>query len=89
MASSAATHGQTCERPHWGQCVSFPNGGSHRGTSIAGTPVEAEVTPGPDICVSNEEEIGGGTFARFQRSGAPWPNAEWGVSIYDYCFYKK
>jgi len=26
--------GQECIRPEWGKCVSFPNGGSHTGTSI-------------------------------------------------------
>jgi hypothetical protein len=39
--------------------------------------------------VINEEEIGGYTFARFGRSGAPWPNADWAANIDDFCFYKK
>jgi hypothetical protein len=39
--------------------------------------------------VSNEEEIGGYTFARFQRNGMPWPNADWAANVDDFCFYKK
>jgi hypothetical protein len=81
--------GQECLRPEWGKCVAFPNGGKHTGVSIQREKVEADVTPGPDICVSNEEEIGGYTFARFQRAGAPWPNADWGVNVDDFCFYPK
>ena len=46
-----------CIRPEWGKCVSFPNGGSHTGMSIQKEKIQAEVTPGPDICVINEEEI--------------------------------
>jgi hypothetical protein len=89
MIVSTSVFGQECIRPEWGKCVSFPNGGSHTGVSIEREKVRAEVTPGPDICVSNEEEIGGYTFARFQRVGAPWPNADWGVNIDDFCFYPK
>jgi hypothetical protein len=80
---------QTCIRPQWGKCVSFPNGGSHSGVSIQGMPVQMEVAPGPDICVSNEEEIGSGTYARFERNKAPWPDKEWGVNADNFCFYQK
>jgi hypothetical protein len=62
--SSTSVLGQECIRPEWGKCVSFPNGGSHTGMSIQKEKIQAEVTPGPDICVSNEEEIGGYTFAQ-------------------------
>src|SRR6266478_1450251 len=69
---SSSVFGQECIRPEWGKCVSFPNGGSHTGMSIQKEKIQVEVTPGPDICVINEEEIGGYTFARFGRNGAPW-----------------
>src|ERR1700683_2091372 len=87
--SSTSVLGQECIRPEWGKCVSFPNGGSHTGMSIQKEKIQADVTPGPDICVSNEEEIGGYTFARVQRNGLPWPHADWGGNVDDFCFYKK
>jgi hypothetical protein len=80
---------QTCLRPAWGKCVSFPNGGSHSGVSIQGMPMQMDVTPGPDICVSNEEEIGSTTYARFERNKMPWPDEEWGVNADNFCFYPK
>jgi hypothetical protein len=86
---SSSVFGQECIRPEWGKCVSFPNGGSHTGTSIQKEKIQAEVAPGPDICVINEEEIGGYTFARFGRNGAPWPNADWAANVDDFCFFKK
>ena len=86
---ATSVFGQDCLRPKWGKCVAFPNGGKHTGVSIQREKVEADVTPGPDICVSNEEEIGGYTFARFQRAGVPWPDAEWGVNADNFCFYQK
>jgi hypothetical protein len=86
---NTSVFGQECLRPEWGKCVAFPNGGKHTGVSIQREKVETDVTPGPDICVSNEEEIGGYTFARFQRAGTPWPNADWGVNVDDFCFYPK
>jgi len=52
-------------------------------------PVQMEVAPGPDICVSNQEEIGSGTYARFERNKVPWPNKGWGVSVDNFCFYQK
>ncbi len=66
MVLSTSVFGQECIRPEWGKCVSFPNGGSHTGMSIQKEKIQADVTPGPDICVINEEEIGGYTFARFR-----------------------
>jgi hypothetical protein len=89
VSLSSAAFGQECIRPEWGKCVAFPNGGSHSGVSIQREKLQAEVTPGPDICVSNEEEIGGYTFAQFQRSGAPWPRPDWRVNVDDFCFYIK
>jgi hypothetical protein len=89
LLMSSSVFGQECIRPAWGKCVSFPNGGSHTGTSIQKQKIEAEVTPGPDICVVNEEEIGGYTFARFARDGAPWPNADWAANVDDFCFFRK
>jgi hypothetical protein len=47
-----------------------------------------DVPPGPDICVINNEEIGGRTYARFARNGQPWPNRDWGVDIDSFCFFK-
>src|SRR5579862_7231944 len=69
MIVSSSVFGQECIRPQWGKCVAFPKGGSHTGVSIQRDKVQADVTPGPDICVDNEEEIGGYTFARFKRDG--------------------
>jgi hypothetical protein len=89
MVVSSSVFGQECIRPEWGKCVSFPNGGSHTGMSIQKEKIQAEVTPGPDICVVNEEEIGGYTFARFARNGVPWPNADWAANVDDFCFFKK
>ena len=89
MVVSTSVFGQECIRPEWGKCVAFPNGGSHTGMSIQKEKIQAEVTPGPDICVINEEEIGGYTFARFGRNGAPWPNADWAANVDDFCFYTK
>jgi hypothetical protein len=86
---AAKVSAQTCLRPAWTECVSFPNGGSHTGVSIQGERVQSEVTPGPDICVTNEEEIGGRTYARFTRGTTPWPNPDWGVNVDDFCFFKK
>jgi hypothetical protein len=90
VAIIAGSHAfaQTCLRPKWTECVSFPNGGRHSGTSPQGTPVQMEVTPGTDICVSTEWEIRAETYARFARGGAPWPNRDWEVRVEDFCFYK-
>jgi hypothetical protein len=88
-AAATVSAQQTCLRPKWTECVSFPNGGLHTGVSIQGAHIQTDVTPGPDICVTNEEEIGGRTYARFTRDNAPWPNRDWGVNVDDFCFYKK
>ncbi len=89
LLSCCSVSAQECLRPAWGKCVSFPNGGSHTGTSIHKEKIEAEVPPGPEICVVNEEEIGGDTFARFARDGAPWPNPDWAANVDDFCFFRK
>jgi hypothetical protein len=34
LLASSSVFGQECIRPEWGKCVSFPNGGSHTGTSL-------------------------------------------------------
>jgi hypothetical protein len=88
IISASNAFAQTCLRPKWTECVSFPNGGRHTGTSPEGKPVQMEVTPGPDICVSNEWEIRAETYAQFARSGMPWPNRDWDVRVEDFCFYK-
>ena len=89
LVVSSNVFAQECIRPEWGKCVSFPNGGSHTGMSIQKQKIQAEVAPGPDICVVNEEEIGGYTFARFARNGTPWPNPDWYANVDDFCFFKK
>jgi hypothetical protein len=89
VALGSTAHAQTCLRPAWTECVAFPNGGSHKGISIQGMPIETQVTPGPEICVINEEEIGGRTYARFARDKKPWPDEDWGVNVDDFCFYQK
>jgi hypothetical protein len=89
LLGGSSVFGQECIRPEWGKCVSFPNGGSHTGTSPKKEKVTAEVTPGPDICVINEEELGGETFARFARDGVPWPNEDWFANAEDFCFFRK
>ena len=67
---SSSVFGQECIRPEWGKCVSFPNGGSHTGSSIQKEKIQAEVTPGPDICVVNEEESAA-IRSRDSRAAAP------------------
>jgi hypothetical protein len=60
---------QTCLRPKWTECVSFPNGGRHTGVSPAGKSVEIEVPPGSDICVITEWEVRAETYAQFAETG--------------------
>ncbi len=86
MATKAAA--QTCLRPKWTECVAFPAGGRHTGVSPQGAAIEMEVTPGAEICVGNEEEIGAQTFSQFWRSGVPWPDRDWEVNSETFCFYK-
>jgi hypothetical protein len=84
------SHGfaQTCLRPKWTECVSFPSGGRHTGINPQGAPVQMDVPPGPDICVSTEWEIRAETYALFERGGRPWPNRDWEVDVDTFCFYK-
>src|SRR5258707_13594240 len=86
---SSSVFGQECIRPEWGKCVSFPNGGSHTGTSIQKEKIQADVAPGPDICVINEEEIGGYTFPRFGGKGTPWAEANLGAHREHFFFFHK
>jgi hypothetical protein len=79
---------QTCLRPKWTECVSFPHGGRHTGVNAFGVSVEFAVPPGPDICVSTEWEISADTYALFERAGAPWPNRDWEVAVETFCFYR-
>ena len=89
-ATVVASHAsaQSCLRPKWTECVSFPHGGRHTGVSPYGTPVQAEVPAGAEICVSNEWEIRAETYAQFARNGVPWPNRDWEVDVDTFCFYK-
>src|SRR5260370_26352540 len=87
LMASSSVFGQECIRPAWGKCVSFPNGGSHTGMSIQKEKIQAEVTPGPDICVINEEEIGGYPFPRFARSGTPSPTPDWAADAHHFSFF--
>jgi hypothetical protein len=88
MIAASQVSAQTCLRPKWTECIAFPNGGRHTGTSPQGTPMQLDVAPGPDICVSNEWEIRAETYAQFERNGQPWPNRDWEVSVDNFCFYK-
>jgi hypothetical protein len=88
MIVASNAFAQTCLRPKWTECISFPNGGRHTGTSPQGAPVQMEVAPGPDICVSNEWEIRAETYAQFERNGAPWPDRDWEVNVENFCFFK-
>ena len=90
VLATLASHAfaQTCLRPKWTECVSFPDGGRHTGVSPQGTPVQMNIAPGPDICVSNEWEIRAETYAQFSRNGTPWPERDWEVSVDNFCFYK-
>jgi hypothetical protein len=90
VAAIVASHAsaQTCLRPKWTECVSFPNGGRHTGVSPYGVPVQMNVPAGAEICVSNEWEIRAETYAQFARNGTPWPNRDWEVDVDTFCFYK-
>ena len=65
VAWSAAA--QTCLRPQWTECVSFPNGGRHTGVSPAGKTVAIDVPPGSEICVITEWEVPG-----YFEQDKPW-----------------
>jgi hypothetical protein len=45
-------------------------------------------TPGSKICVVNHEEIGGDSFAHFERNGVRWPNADWVANVDNFCLFK-
>jgi hypothetical protein len=79
---------QTCLRPKWTECVSFPNGGRHTGISTAGKSVQADVPPGSEICVITEWEVRAETYALFARNGVPWPDRDWEVDVDTFCFFK-
>jgi hypothetical protein len=80
---------QTCLRPQWTECVSFPNGGRHTGVSPAGKTVEIDVPPGSEICVITEWEVRAETYAQFARNGVPWwPDRDWEVDVDTFCFFK-
>jgi hypothetical protein len=79
---------QTCLRPKWTECVSFPDGGRHTGVNPEGKSVEIAVPAGPDICVSIEWEVSADTYALFSRDGKPWPNRDWEVAVETFCFYR-
>jgi hypothetical protein len=40
------------------------------------------------MCVRNEGAIGGGTYAGFQRGGAPRSDHDWGANVDNICFYQ-
>jgi hypothetical protein len=88
MVAGSNAAEQTCLRPKWTECVSFPKGGRHTGVSPYGVPLEIEVPPGPDICVSTEWEVSADTYALFERGGVPWPNRDWEVAVETFCFYR-
>jgi hypothetical protein len=79
---------QTCLRPKWTECVSFPNGGRHSGVSPFGKPVATPVPAGAEICVSTEWEVRAELYAQFSRNGMPWPDRDWEVEVETFCFYK-
>jgi hypothetical protein len=90
IAASAASPAaeQTCLRPKWTECLTFPNGGRHTGISPYGEHIQLEVPVGAEICVINEWEISADTYAQFARNGALWPNRDWEVDVDTFCFYK-
>jgi hypothetical protein len=91
VAMLVASHAsaQTCLRPKWTECVSFPNGGWHTGVSPYGVPARLDVPAGAEICVSNEWEVSADTYAQFSRNGQPWPDRDWEVDVETFCFYRK
>ena len=88
-ASAAFGDGaQTCLRPKWTECVSFPNGGRHTGISPYGKPVALDVSPGAKICVATQWEIRAEDYVLFERDGHPWPDRDWEVEAETFCFYR-
>ena len=90
IATIIASHAsaQTCLRPKWNECVSFPSGGRHTGVTPYGSPVQLGVPAGTKICVSNEWEIRAETYAQFSQNGSPWPDRDWEVEVDTFCFYR-
>jgi hypothetical protein len=86
LVSSAGA--QTCLRPQWTECISFPNGGRHTGVSPYGKPVQLDVPPGAKICVSTEWEIRAENYVLFERDGRAWPDRDWEVEAETFCFYR-
>ena len=89
-AASAAfgAGADTCLRPKWTECVSFPDGGRHTGISLDGKPVGLNVPSGAKICVSTEWEIRAENYVLFERDGHPWPDLDWEVEAETFCFYR-
>ena len=85
---AASVSAQTCLRPKWTECVSFPNGGRHTGINSENKTVEAQVPPASEICVINEWEIMADTYAQFSRNGVAWPHKDWEVRVETFCFYR-
>jgi hypothetical protein len=79
---------QECLRPEWTHCEEFPNGGRLTGVAIDKSKLDIAVPPGSRICVVNHEEIGGDSFAHFERNGVRWPNPDWLANVDNFCFFK-
>jgi hypothetical protein len=90
VATLLASHAfaQTCIRPNWTECVSFPSGGRHTGVSPYGAAVQLEVPAGAEICVVTRWEIRAEDYVQFARNGMLWPNRDWEVEADTFCFYK-
>jgi hypothetical protein len=87
LAASVAG-AQTCLRPQWTECISFPNGGRHTGVSPHGKPVQLDVPQGAKICVSTEWEIRAENYVLFERDGHAWPDRDWEVEAETFCFFR-
>ena len=88
MLAASNAIAQECLRPAWTKCVSFPNGGRHTGVAVDKSKLEIAVPPGSRICVVNHEEIGGDSFAHFERNGVRWPNPDWLANVDTFCFFR-
>lgn len=87
-ALAASADAQTCLRPKWTECISFPSGGRHTGISPYGKPVQLDVPPGAKICVSTEWEIRAEDYVLFERDGHAWPDRDWEVEAETFCFFR-
>ena len=88
VIAASNAFGQTCIRPKWTECVSFPNGGRHTGTDFYGNALEIQIPPNSEICVRNEWEIRAESYVQLSRNGEPWPHRDWEVRIENFCLYK-